>query len=523
MKSLEVKDFDDIPNYLARGTKPESKVLTAQKNISPDNILTAITLKDRLGKEPELGEEIALPDGTKVRLIRAEPLEDKTLYAAPKLFVRQPRQPRSYFDQDKMRELGATISTHGQCDPVHVVPVLFPDKSVRFMLIDGERRFRIILNLDIPYVKFLVEWVKNEDELHERSFMLNLKEPHTVFEISDFYASAIDSRMRRKGMNEGNAVADLSKSIGKGPGHINTYLRYQLIEPEAREIFGNKIGAGSVQALVDEIGKIPAGNVNQVELARKIMESPFATRGTSAGQVTTAIVRKVVRDSLYKTGAISRKDKEERDARDGLTKLNSALYQSLQAIDWLDGHQKLVQPMIKQLQQRSAGKAPDILHEDIRDVVDGLRAWVTQVLKPAMKFPPLEIPDGAPRFSDRLENRKKQLSGNVLREKMARVLVFASDSEDQTPVTAQEIVQILSERGFMTDTNTVASNLLKMEEPFLQMGFEMDIHEVTRRSQEGSFRTNRGRGDRANVNAYRVRWSEGALAGFKIDVRLKRN
>ena len=65
MKSLEVKDFDDIPNYLARGTKPESKVLTAQKNISPDNILTAITLKDRLGKEPELGEEIALPDGTR--------------------------------------------------------------------------------------------------------------------------------------------------------------------------------------------------------------------------------------------------------------------------------------------------------------------------------------------------------------------------------------------------------------------------------------------------------------------------
>ena len=93
----------------------------------------------------------------------------------------------------------------------------FPDKSVRFMLIDGERRFRIILNLDIPYVKFLVEWVKNEDELHERSFMLNLKEPHTVFEISDFYASAIDSRMRRKGMNKGNAVADLSKSIGSYP------------------------------------------------------------------------------------------------------------------------------------------------------------------------------------------------------------------------------------------------------------------------------------------------------------------
>ena len=67
----------------------------------------------------------------------------------------------------------------------------------------------------------------------------------------------------------------------------------------------------------------------------------------------------------------------------------------------------------------------------------------------------------------------------------------------------------------MTDTNTVVSNLLKMEEPFLQMGFEMDIHEVTRRSQEGSFRTNRGRGDRANVNAYRVRWSEGAFVDLK--------
>ena len=156
----------------------------------------------------------------------------------------------------------------------------------------------------------------------------------------------------------------------------------------------------------------------------------------------------MVRDSLYKTGAISRKDKEERDARDGLTKLNSALYQSLQAIDWLDGHQKLVQPMIKQLQQRSAGKAPDILHEDIRDVVDGLRAWVTQVLKPAMKFPPLEIPDGAPRFSDRLENRKKQLSGNVLREKIPRTRFCLRFRRSNTGYRARNCPDIIGKRVY---------------------------------------------------------------------------
>lgn len=51
-----------------------------------------------------------------------------------------PYQHRKYFDENSLRELGASIVQDGLIEPI----ILRPQKNGRFQLIAGERRFRAI-------------------------------------------------------------------------------------------------------------------------------------------------------------------------------------------------------------------------------------------------------------------------------------------------------------------------------------------------------------------------------------------
>ncbi|WP_299984021.1 ParB/RepB/Spo0J family partition protein, partial [Desulfobacula sp.] len=51
-----------------------------------------------------------------------------------------PYQHRKYFDEESLRELGASILCDGLIEPI----ILRPQKNGRFQLIAGERRFRAI-------------------------------------------------------------------------------------------------------------------------------------------------------------------------------------------------------------------------------------------------------------------------------------------------------------------------------------------------------------------------------------------
>ena len=56
------------------------------------------------------------------------------------MIARDPAQPRRTFDDDKLRDLAASITAQGVVQPIVVRPD--PDDAKRYILIAGERRWR---------------------------------------------------------------------------------------------------------------------------------------------------------------------------------------------------------------------------------------------------------------------------------------------------------------------------------------------------------------------------------------------
>lgn len=509
--------FDDLPK-LTRPVKVEKHVLDDFKTIPKQSLLEAKDLKLGQLSKYEIGEPIELPDGTQVRPIRLKHLEHKTFFADPKLVVRQPRQPRSYFDKEEMQGTAGSIAVYGQLEACHVVPVLFPDNTCRLMLIEGERRFRIILNLDLPRLKLVIDWVRNEEELFEKSYTINRKTPHTIFEDSDAFTRMINSR-ERKGMNRSDAIAEVARIAQKPQGTLKTYLKLQRITPEAREILVNRIGLTGAEAVVDAIDRV-AGDVDQVALATKIVDNPvFASRGPNVGSLSLAYVRQASTNFLTQTGRMSTREKQLLEADNLLSEMRRAIAIAARAVLVFERRPELIPLIIAKLKLRGdddRSRAPNYLMEYIDDIRAGFRDFCDKVLEPSTQPPLLERPAYAPRFRDHAQNRMKILEGNGFHERIVRILAHVSDSEKQIPVTAAEIAKILTDRKYPTKTEMVANNFEHSVLParIKQMGFELDIYEVYRRGS-GKVRTAAGRTESHSVSAYRLRWNDEMLRQFR--------
>lgn len=505
--------FDDLPK-LTRPVKVEQRVFDDLAAVPKQKLLETKDLKLGRLSQYETGEMIELPDGTQVRLIRLRHLEHETFYADPKLIVRQPRQPRNYFNPQTIQKTAGSIAVRGQLEAAHVVPVLFPDNTCRLMLIEGERRFRIILNLGLPRLKITTDWVRDEQELFETSYTINLKEQHTIFEDSDAFVRMIAAR-EKKGMSRSEAIEDASRIAQKSPDVFKTYLKLQRITPEAREILVDRVGLTGAEAIVDAINKV-IGDVDQVAMAKSIVENPvFASRGPNVGSLSLAYVRQASTNYLTQTGRMSPREKQHLAADNLLGEIRRAITIAARAVLVFGKQPDLIPLMVAKLKLRGddeRSRSPNYLMEDIDDIREGLRDFCSKVLEPSTKIAMLEKPAAALKFRDHVENRMKTLRGNPFHERLIRILAHISDSEKQTPLTAAEIARVLTDKGFSSDSVMVSNNLQHGELPerIRQMGFELDIHEVFRR-RGGKVLTAAGRTESHSVLAYRLRWNDEML------------
>ena len=78
------------------------------------------------------------------------PIKDNKNYSFSMIDIKKidpsPYQHRKYFDENSLKELGASIVQDGLIEPI----VVRPQKKGRFQLIAGERRFRAVKHLKLP-------------------------------------------------------------------------------------------------------------------------------------------------------------------------------------------------------------------------------------------------------------------------------------------------------------------------------------------------------------------------------------
>jgi ParB family chromosome partitioning protein len=130
-----------------------------------------------------------------------------------------PFQPRTYFDEESLRELASSIKELGVIQPITVRKL----EGNKFQLVSGERRFRaskLIGSTTIPaYIR-----LANDQEMLEMALVENIQRKNLdPIEVALSYQRLIDEIQLTQ--------EDLSIRVGKKRSTVTNYLRLLKLDP----------------------------------------------------------------------------------------------------------------------------------------------------------------------------------------------------------------------------------------------------------------------------------------------------
>jgi len=130
-----------------------------------------------------------------------------------------PYQPRTYFDEESLRELASSIRELGVIQPITVRKL----SEDTFQLVSGERRFRaskLIGNKTVPaYIR-----IANDQEMLEMALVENIQRKDLdAIEVALSYQRLIDEISLTQ--------EELSTRVGKKRSTVTNYLRLLKLDP----------------------------------------------------------------------------------------------------------------------------------------------------------------------------------------------------------------------------------------------------------------------------------------------------
>ncbi|WKS95796.1 ParB/RepB/Spo0J family partition protein [Riemerella columbina] len=176
-----------------------------------------------------------------------------------------PNQPRTYFDEEALKNLSQSIKNLGV-----IQPITLRKDGDRFEIISGERRYRASQMAGLKTIPAYIRLV-NDQELLEMALVENIqREDLDAIEVALTYQRLLEEI----GMTQEN----LSTRIGKDRSTITNALRLLKLNPEVQNaIRSGQISAGhgrSIISLQDE--------VLQQELFEKIIKEQLNVRQAEA-------------------------------------------------------------------------------------------------------------------------------------------------------------------------------------------------------------------------------------------------
>jgi len=175
-----------------------------------------------------------------------------------------PYQPRSYFNEEALRELASSIKELGVIQPITVRKL----DGNKFQLVSGERRFRaskLIGNKTIPaYIR-----LANDQEMLEMALVENIQRKDLdPIEVALSYQRLIDEIDLTQ--------EEMSQRVGKKRSTITNYLRLLKLDPiiqtGMRDTF---ISMGHGRALINI-----EDTEDQLRIYEKIVQQKLSVRQT---------------------------------------------------------------------------------------------------------------------------------------------------------------------------------------------------------------------------------------------------
>ncbi len=195
-------------------------------------------------------------------------------------------QPRTYFNEDSLKELSHSIKKHGLLQPIIVVK-----KDNGYMLIAGERRLRATKLAELPTIKAIVADIESEN-LRELALIENIqRENLNPIELATAYQELIEqykithdelSRIIHKSrtqitntlrlLNLSNKTKDMIAQGKISQGHAKVLIGLNTKDEErvVNSIIGQKLSVRETESLVKNIKLKIKTNTNMPTQKNKI-------------------------------------------------------------------------------------------------------------------------------------------------------------------------------------------------------------------------------------------------------------
>jgi ParB family chromosome partitioning protein len=175
-----------------------------------------------------------------------------------------PRQPRTYFDEDAMSELTASIREVGLLQP----PVVRETSFGRYEIIMGERRFRAAKAAGLTKIPVIIRQT-TDNELLREALIENIHRS----QLNPLEEGAAYSQL----LTDFNCThEDLASKLGKSRSHLSNTIRLLNLPPSVqRKVATGVISAGHARALL--------GLENEAaieKLANRIVAEGISVRAT---------------------------------------------------------------------------------------------------------------------------------------------------------------------------------------------------------------------------------------------------
>lgn len=172
-------------------------------------------------------------------------------------------QPRSYFDEDGLDSLVASVREKGIIQPIIVRPL--NDQSGGYEIVAGERRWRSALKAELDAVPVIVREMSDAEAL-ETAIIENVQRQdlNALEEAEGYQRLMNDFRHTQE---------ELGKIIGKSRSHIANTLRLLSLPIKVKEyVSSGHLTAGHARALINVEGA--------EEIAHKIIKQGLNVRQT---------------------------------------------------------------------------------------------------------------------------------------------------------------------------------------------------------------------------------------------------
>ena len=201
--------------------------------------------------------------------------------------ITNPKQPRTHFNEEALKELSNSIQELGIIQPITVRKV----NKNNYQLISGERRYRASKIAGIKSIPSYIR-VANDTELLELALVENIQRKDLdPIEIGLSYKRLID---------EINLTQDqLSSRVGKKRSTITNYIRLLKLDPIIQTGIRDKfISMGHGRALVNV-----ENNKEQIELYKKIVKKSLSVREVE--KLVQALKSKTLKNTIYSSPFIN--------------------------------------------------------------------------------------------------------------------------------------------------------------------------------------------------------------------------